>query len=102
MQFRTALLAIVASSALSTAAFAAVGNPNATNHPSSRAEFSDRCNALESQYDSIIGSKQNAPKLTVAEGLHARGIDQCNNNESDLGMLNLDRALHDLGVKPAA
>jgi hypothetical protein len=102
MQIRTVLLALAASATLSTAAFAAVGNPHDTNHPSSREQFSDRCAALESQYNGIIDSKQNAPKLTVAEGLHARGIDQCNSNEGDLGMLNLQRALHDLGVKPAA
>jgi hypothetical protein len=101
MQIRTVLLAIAASSALSAAAFAS-DNANSTNHPTSRQQFSDRCSALESQYDGIIDSKQNAPKLTVAEGLHARGVDQCDTNETDLGMLNLERALHDLGVKPVA
>ena len=104
MQIRTVLLAIAASSALSATAFAATqaGNANDTNHPTSRQQFADRCSALENQYDGVIDSKQNARKLTIAEGLHAKGVDQCNASESDLGMLNLERALHDLGVKPVA
>ena len=105
MQIRTVLLAIAATSALSTAAFAATngydGNHD-TNHPSSREQMSDRCSTLESQYNSVIGSRQDASRINVAEGLHARGVDQCESNEQALGVMSLERSLHDLGVKPAA
>ena len=104
MQIRTALLAIVATSALSTAAFAATGslNSHSTNHPSSREQMSDRCSVLESQYNSIVEGGMNAPKADKAEGLHAAGVDACNSNESGIGADKLEQAVRDLGVKPAA
>jgi hypothetical protein len=101
MQIRTAMLAIAAISSLSTAAFA-TPNPHDTNHPSSREQLSDSCSTLESQYNSVIEAKQSAAKLTRAEGLHAKGVDQCNINESSLGVQSLQQSLRDLGVKPAA
>ena len=101
MKIRTVLLAMTAVSALSTGAFAA-GNPHDENHPSSREMMSDRCSALESQYDSIIGGDQTAPKLGKAEQLHAQGVDQCASNNSTTGAQKLGEALRDLGVKPAA
>ena len=100
MKIRTVLMAIAATSALSTAAFAA-GNPHDTNHPSSREQMSDRCSALESQYSSIIGGGS-APQAARAEGLHAQGVDDCNTNNSDVGVQKLEQAVRDLGVKPAA
>jgi len=101
MKIRTVLMAIAATSALSTAAFAAA-NPHEENHPSSREQVSDRCSALESQYDSIIGSSLSSPKAEKAEGLHAQGVDACNSNNSDIGARKLEQAVRDLGVKPAA
>jgi len=101
MTIRTALLAMAAVSALSTGAFAA-GNPHDENHPSSREQMADRCSALESQYDSVIGHAQSAPKLGRIEQLHAQGVDQCESNNSTTGAAKLSEALRDLGVKPAA
>ena len=104
MQIRTALLAIVATSALSTAAFAATASENShsTNHPSSREQMSDRCAALESQYDGIIAGNMNAPASKTAEGLHAAGVDACDSNESNVGVLKLEQAVRQLGVQPNA
>jgi hypothetical protein len=101
MKIRTVLLALVATSAISGAAFAA---PNAhdTNHPSSREQMSDRCSALESQYNSVIEGKMNAPKADRAEGLHAQGVDACDSNNTDIGVQKLQQAVRELGVKPAA
>lgn len=101
MKIRTALLAMAAVSALSTGAFAA-DNSRDQNHPSSRQQMADRCSALESQYDSIIGANQNAPKVHKAEGLHAQGVDQCQSNNSTEGAQKLEQSLRDLGIKPAA
>jgi hypothetical protein len=100
MKIRTVLLALAATSAVSTAAFAA--NPHDTNHPSSREQMSAQCSALESQYNSIIEGNSNAPKADKAEGLHAQGVNACDNNNSDIGAQKLEQAVRDLGVKPAA
>jgi len=102
MKFRTVLLAIAATSALSTAAFAGVSNPHDTNNPSNREQMNDRCSALESQYNSIIEGKMSSPKADKAEGLHAQGVNECQSNNTDLGVQKLERAVRDLGVKPAA
>jgi hypothetical protein len=101
MQIRTALLAIAATSALSTTAFAAF-NPHDTNHPTSREQMADRCSALESQYNSVIESSQSAAKLGKAEQLHASGVGECESNEGSLGVSKLEQSLLDLDVKPAA
>jgi hypothetical protein len=100
MKIRTVLMALVATSALSGAAFAA--NPHDTNHPSSREQMSAECSTLESQYNSIIGGDLNAPKADKAEGLHAQGVNACENNNSGIGAQKLEQAVRDLGVKPAA
>jgi hypothetical protein len=103
MKIRTVLLAIAATSAVSGAAFAnSDKNAHDTNHPSSREQMSAQCSALESQYDSIVGGNMNAPKATKAEGLHAQGVNACENNNSDIGAQKLQQAVRDLGVKPAA
>ena len=100
MKIRTVLMAIVATSALSGAAFAA--NAKDTNHPSNREEMSAQCSTLESQYNSIIEGKMGSAKVTKAEGLHAQGVNACQSNNSDIGVQKLERAVRDLGVKPAA
>jgi hypothetical protein len=102
MKVRTVLLAIAATSAMSGAAFAADFNARDTNHPSNREAMSASCSKLESQYDSIIGGKLNAPRANKAEGLHAQGVNACESNNSDIGVQKLERAVRDLGVKPAA
>jgi hypothetical protein len=106
MQIRTAVLAIVATSALSTAAFAAVSgraqDSADAGHPSSREQVSDRCAALESQYSNAIGDRQHAAKLGRAEGLHSVGVAECESNQGETGAVKLEQSLHDLGVKPAA
>jgi len=101
MKIRTVLLAVAASSALSTAAFA-VPNSHDTNHPSSREQMSESCSALESQYNSIVEGQMNAPQADRAEGLHAQGVNACENNNSDVGAQKLQQAVRELGAKPAA
>jgi hypothetical protein len=101
MKFRTVLLALAATSALSSAAFA-TPNSHDTNHPSSREQMSDSCAALETQYNTIVESKLNAPKADKAEGLHAQGVSACESNNTDIGTQKLERAVRMLGVKPAA
>ena len=107
MQIRTVLLAIAATSALSSAAFAAVnhtgpGDKSEVGRPSSRSEMTDRCSTLESQYDGVIGGQANAPNIASAEHLHSIGVDACDANQRSLGVQRLEQSLRDLGVKPTA
>jgi hypothetical protein len=103
MKIRTVLMAIAATSAISTGAFAASDkNAHDTNHPSSREQMSAECSALESQYNSIVDGNMNAPKADRAEGLHAQGVSACESNNSDIGVQKLEQAVRDLGVRPAA
>lgn len=101
MKIRTVLLAVAAASTLSTAAFAAA-NPRDINHPSNREQMLASCSALESQYDGIVGGKLNAPKADKAAGLHAQGVNACESNNSDIGVMKLEQAVHLLGARPAA
>jgi hypothetical protein len=101
MNIRIVLMAIAATSALSTAAFAATIQHEG-NRPSSREQMSYRCSALESQYNGIIEGNLSAPKAEKAEGLHAQGVNACESNNSGIGVLKLEQAVRDLGVKPTA
>jgi hypothetical protein len=102
MKIRTVLMAIAATSALSTGAFAAthVDNAHDSGHPTTREQMSAACSALQSQYNSVIEGKIDTPKMDKASGLHAQGVDACNSNNSDIGVLKLKEALRELGVKP--
>ena len=104
MKLRTVLLAVAATSALSTAAFAAPNSfhPTASGHPTSREQMTASCSALESQYNSIIEGKLNAPKANKAEGLHAQGVQACESNDSSIGVQKLEQAVRALGAKPTA
>ena len=104
MQIRTALLAIIATSALSAAALAAPAanqdiNLRSAGHPTSREAMADRCSALESQYDGAILGR---PGAGQAAALHALGVDQCNADNGNLGVTHLQQSLRDLGLKPSA
>jgi hypothetical protein len=101
MKFRTVLLAVAAASTLSTAAFAAT-DPRDTGHPSNREQMLASCQALESQYNGIVGGGLNAPKAGKAAGLHAQGVNACESNNSDIGVIKLHQAVRLLGAKPAA
>jgi hypothetical protein len=101
MKIRTVLMAIAATSALSTGAFAAT-NAHNTNHPASREQMSAACSALENQYNSAIEGKINSSKMDKASGLHAQGVNACNSSNSDIGVTKLRQSLKDLGVKPKA
>jgi len=99
------LIALVASSALSTGAFAAVNGVNHANdegHPTSRAQMSASCSALESQYQDASQDRQNAPKIGKADQLYSQGRNECNDNESSVGVQKLQQALRDIGVRPQA
>ena len=103
MKMRTVLLAVAATSAMfSTAAFAGDKNPHDSGHPSTREQMSDRCTALESQYNGLIDGNANAPKASKAEGLHAQGVNACDSNNTDIGVQKLEQAVRALGAKPTA
>jgi hypothetical protein len=102
MKIRTVLMAMVATSALSGAAFAGSYSSGGESHPSNREELNAQCSTLESQYNTVIDGKLNAKKADKAEGLHAQGVNACESNNSDIGVQKLQQAVRDLGVRPAA
>ncbi|HVO03487.1 MAG TPA: hypothetical protein VMT54_14875, partial [Candidatus Cybelea sp.] len=94
--------ALVATSALSTAAFAATSANHDVGHPSERTpQMAEQCSVLESQYSDAIATHQNAPKLDKAQGFYSMGVSQCNDNQGAIGVEHLSHALEDLGVRPA-
>ncbi len=102
MKIRTVLLAVVATSALSTGAFAAVGSLHDMGHPSSREQMTASCTILENQYNKIVEGKLDSAVADKAAGLHAQGVNDCESNNTDLGVLKLKQAVRILGEKPAA
>ena len=99
------LIALVASSALSTGAFAAINGVNHANdegHPTSRLQMSADCSALESQYQDAAQDHQGAPGIDKASELYSQGRNLCNDNEGSAGVQKLQQALRDIGVRPQA
>jgi hypothetical protein len=96
MMIRTALLGLVGTALLSSAALAAVGS----NHPANRMQMADRCATLESQYQSAIAGHEGAANFDRAQGLGSSGTSECRDDEGTLGARKLEQALADLGVKP--
>jgi len=96
MNIRTALLGIVGTALLSSAALAATD----TNHPANRQQMADRCAILESQYQSAIASHQGTNTFDRAEGLGSAGTTECQSDQGAMGAQKLEQALSDLGVKP--
>ena len=60
------------------------------------------CTTLENQYSKIIDGKSDSAVADKVEGLHAQGIDDCQSNNSDIGVQKLQEAVRLLGEKPAA
>ena len=103
MKVRVLTLALIAGSTFSTAAFAAMASdPHNLGHPSSRNSFIDRCSTLESQYSAAVGDRQSSSRLTKANALFSMGKTSCDDNEVSVGVLRLERALRDIGLRPAA
>jgi hypothetical protein len=99
MKIRTALLGIVGTALLSSAALAATDAKD-TNHPANRQEMAARCATLESQYQSAIDSHQNVAGFDRAQGLGSSGTSECRSDQGDMGVHKLEQALADLGIKP--
>src|SRR5690348_15274321 len=99
MKIRTALLGIVGTALLSTAALAATDAKD-TNHPANHQQMADRCAALESQYQSAIVSNPNAANFDRVQGLGSAGTSECQSDQGDMGVHKLEQALADLGIQP--
>src|SRR5262245_244427 len=101
MKIRTALLGIVGTALLSSAALAATdSNSRNTNHPANHEEMADRCQSLESQYQKAITGNPNAANFDHAEDLGSAGTSECQSDQGDVGVHKLEQALSDLGVQP--
>jgi hypothetical protein len=104
MNVRIILLALAASAAASSGALAAssgIGSGGDVGKPSIR-DTADRCSALETQYNALVGKMSDAKKFDKASGLASAGISDCQANETARGTAKLEHALKTLGVTPAA
>ena len=99
MYIRTALLGVIGTALLSSAALAAA-NTNSENHPANRQQMADRCATLESQYQDAITSHQGTASFDRAEGLGSIGTTECQSDQGAAGAQKLEQALSDLGVTP--
>jgi hypothetical protein len=100
MNIRIALLGIVGTALLSSAAMAATTNARTENHPANRPQMADRCGALESQYQGAIESQEGSASFDRAQGLGSIGTTECQSDQGSMGIQKLHQALSDLGVKP--
>ena len=105
MLIRTSLVAGLAAILLSGAALAD-STPAASTTKQKPTENSqkltDRCTALEAQFDQAITTHGTAPKAAAAKQLRTKAGTLCNANKQASGIKNLQQALKDLGVKPNA
>jgi hypothetical protein len=104
MLIRTSIVTGLAAILLSTAAFAdSAATPVAKPKPMQNSQkMTDRCTALEAQFDQAITTHGNAAKAAAAKQLRTKGANLCNSNKQASGIRNLQQALKDLGVKPSA
>jgi hypothetical protein len=101
MNIRTAMIGVIGTALLSSAALAATDtNRSDTNHPANHQEMADRCASLESQYQDAIVRHTGAANFDRAEGLGTAGTTECRSDQGAQGALKLKQALADLGVKP--
>lgn len=61
-----------------------------------------RCTALESQFDSTIGSYQMSKQASAAKTLRQQGGDLCAAGKTHKGISKLEHALKDIGTKPTS
>jgi len=62
----------------------------------------ERCTALESQFDTEIKAHAGAKKASAAKTLRQRGGQLCAAGKPADGVKKLEQALNDIGVKPAS
>src|SRR4051812_29286165 len=103
MLIRTSIVASLAAALLSTAAFADSTPAASTVKPKpteNTQKMTDRCSALETQFDQAIATHGTATKAEAAKKLRTKGATLCSSNKQASGIKNLQQALKDLGVKP--
>jgi hypothetical protein len=105
MLIRTSIVTGLAAILLSTAAFADSTPATSTTKPKpteNTQKMTDRCSALETQFDQAIATHGSVAKAAAAKKLRTKGATLCSSNKQASGIKNLQQALKDLGVKPNA
>ena len=97
----TGLAAVLASGAAFADSATTKAKPSDANKPAQTSQqLTDRCAALEVQFDQAIATHATAPKAAAAKALRAKGESQCKASHQTNGIKSLQQALKDLGVKP--
>jgi hypothetical protein len=105
MLIRTSIVTGLAAILLSTAALADSTPATSTVKPKpvqNTQKMTDRCSALETQFDQAITTHGTAAKAAAAKQLRTKGGALCSSNKQASGIKNLQQALKDLGLKPSA
>jgi hypothetical protein len=71
-------------------------------HQSMTLAATDRCTALESQWNSVKSQHKSASGFTQAEKYYNDGVKMCGNGNKDEGAKLIDKALHAIGVNPVS
>jgi hypothetical protein len=98
----TGLAAILLSTAALADSTPATTTPAKPKPVENTQKMTDRCSALETQFDQAIATHGTAAKAAAAKKLRTKGASLCNSNKQASGIRNLQQALKDLGVKPNA
>ena len=106
MLARLIVPAVLSALVFSTAAYAA-GNTTTTppakdqNKVQTAAmKSAERCTALEKQFDGAITAHAKDPKVESARLLRTQGGELCGKGMHEAGIIKLDQALKDIGMKP--
>jgi len=105
MLIRTSIVTGLTALLLSTAALADSTPATSTAKPKptqNTQKMAVRCAALETQFDQAIATHGTVAKAAAAKQLRTKGGTLCSANKQASGIKNLQQALKDLGVKPAA
>ena len=105
MRARLIVPAVLGAFVLSTAAFAAgtTTTPPAKDQKkvqTAAVKAEARCTALEGQFDDAITTRGTMAKAKSAQMLRTQGGALCGQGKHEAGIVKLQRALKDIGVKP--
>jgi len=102
MKTRALIPVLLGAAILGSPVLAAMARDSDHDHPSGAtvAWQTERCNALQKQFDTAISSHTGAAKANQARTMRNAGEKLCTEGNHKGGIAKLEAALNDLGVKP--
>lgn len=102
MKTRALIPVLLGAAILATPLVATLARDSDHDHPSGAAAAwqTEKCNALQKQFDTAIASHMGAAKANEAKAMRTAGAKLCTEGDHEGGVAKLEAALNDLGVKP--